>query len=394
MLRPSTGKEAVMPRKPIYPPPVRHNKARNQDYVRIAGRQIYLGPHDSDKARGAYARVLAEHAGGVKRPAPAGPAPPVSVVVESWLTAEAPRYADRGRERGQFLRVLTPLVRLYGPSPAAAFGWAELAALQQALASGSWMTDAERGERLRRKQPVGWCARVVNRQVVRVRTVWRWAERAGLVPPGRYAHLLSVSGLRAGDARVRHHAPVKPASWDDVRRVARCCHPAARAILLLCWWTGCRPGEARVLRPRDLDRAGPVWLYRPHRHKNEHRGQSRIVPLNKRAQAVLGPWLKAAAPDAYLFTPEPRRDGYRAALYTCFSLAQAIRRGGEKAGVAGLNLYRLRHSAKDRVTAQCGLDAARAFLGQKSILTTDGYGTTTDVRLAVEAAARLGGKKS
>jgi hypothetical protein len=56
----------------------------------------------------------------------------------------------------------------------------------------------------------------------------------------------------------------------------------------------------------------------------------------------------------------------------------------------GVCTYRARHAAKDRVTRELGLDAARSFLGQKSIATTDGYGEAIDLKTAVEAAKRLG----
>ena len=38
---------------------------------------------------------------------------------------------------------------------------------------------------------------------------------------------------------------------------------------------GCRPGEVRTLRPRDVDTNGDVWVYRPESHKTEHTGRER-----------------------------------------------------------------------------------------------------------------------
>jgi integrase len=43
--------------------------------------------------------------------------------------------------------------------------------------------------------------------------------------------------------------------------------------------TGMRPGEVMAMRGRDLDRNGPIWSYRPSRHKTQHRGFERLIAL-------------------------------------------------------------------------------------------------------------------
>ena len=61
-------------------------------------------------------------------------------------------------------------------------------------------------------------------------------------------------------------------------------------------------GEVMAMRGIDLDTSGPVWTYRPRRHKNLHRGQDRVIFLGPQAQQVLKPFLKPD-PQAYLFSP-------------------------------------------------------------------------------------------
>jgi integrase len=66
--------------------------------------------------------------------------------------------------------------------------------------------------------------------------------------------------------------------------------------------SGCRVGEVLSMRGCDLDLTGPVWVFRPARHKNRNRGIDRAVFLGPRAQAVVRPFLKTDR-QAYLFSP-------------------------------------------------------------------------------------------
>ena len=62
------------------------------------------------------------------------------------------------------------------------------------------------------------------------------------------------------------------------------------------------------MRPCDIDTTGPVWEYRPRRHKTEHHNDDgnpdldRVVYLGPKRQAVLRPLLPAD-PQAYVFSP-------------------------------------------------------------------------------------------
>jgi integrase len=74
------------------------------------------------------------------------------------------------------------------------------------------------------------------------------------------------------------------------------------AMVKLQLLTGCRTGEAMVMRAIDLNTAGPVWTYAPHRHKNQHRGKERVIYLGPQAQVVVKPFLTTDL-SAYLFSP-------------------------------------------------------------------------------------------
>ena len=62
--------------------------------------------------------------------------------------------------------------------------------------------------------------------------------------------------------------------------------------------TGCRPQEACLVRPCDVDRSGEVWCYQPATHKTEHQGRRRRV--------YIGP--KVAFPSRRLLAMAAARD--------------------------------------------------------------------------------------
>jgi len=390
-----------VPRKLTFPPyPRRPHGTTGKARITVQREQIYLGPFGSPESWEQYEQELARWRARPKlteadtQPRPT--APTVAEVAAGFAAHAQAHYSERGREVGQFALVLTPLVRLFGELPAARFRTAELEQLQLALASGSWMTAAEQERHRRRGLLVGLSRNVVNRRIVRVRTVWRWAERKGLVPAGSYEHLRTVPGLRRNARNVRVRPKVQPASWEAVKAVARAAEPAPRTMLLLQWWTGMRSAEVRAMRTADIDQAGPrvdgrtIWLYRPAAHKGDWREEAeespRVVPLGPKCQALLRAWLRPDAPAAHMFAPRRRR---RHPCYTVCSYAQAVRRAARRAGHPGFHAYQCRHAAKVRVTRAAGADAARAILGHRSIQTTQMYGSL-DVAHAVEVARRLG----
>jgi integrase len=375
-----------MARKSNWPPKVYFHRGTGQDRIRVNGRDIYLGPHGSPEARAEYARVVVTlAAGGVPPAKSSAPEETVSDVVSAWWAHAQGTYDPRGRELEQFQLSLAPLLRLYGPEPASTFDARALEVVRQAMAAGTWYTPeelAQRGERY----PAAWSRNVVNRRIVRIRTVWRWADSHGLVPHGNWGNLRTLKALAPNSRLARHTAPVEAATWHELRLVLRRVEPVPQAMLLLQWWAGMRSGEVRLMRPCEIDRTGPVWIYRPSEHKNAWRGQERAIPLGPKCQAVLGRFVRHAADTAYLFPPGR---GARTDHYTPFTYAQVVRRAAEAAGVPGFHPYRLRHAARLRITRERGLDAARAILGHKSLGTTNEYAAGVDLQTAVDAARHL-----
>ncbi len=397
-----------MPRSPKFPPTI-HTHKKGYAFVRVAGVERRLGPPGSDQARAAYAQVCAElqaHGGRLTPPDVQGDHVTVLDVCVRWFSEHAAHhYSERSREVEQYRHALRPLRRLFGHLPATAFGVDQLEALQRALASGSWMTEEEKAARQKTTRRLGWSRGVVNRQIVRVRTVWRWAERRRLVPEGRWAALCAVPGLSKAAKGVRHSPRPTPTSREDLDAVLPDCPPAVGAALELQWLAGMRSCEVRGMRTQDVDRSGDVWFYkvRPDYDKNSWREDHapRVVPLGPECQRVLAPWLRDGDAEGYVFRPQKqrrRRPGdhvaYRNTCYSRTGYAQAVRRACELASVrlgrtVKIIPYGGRHAAKDRITRAAGADAARAQLGQRSIEMTSHYGSL-DLEHASEVMKKIG----
>src|SRR5581483_10835254 len=107
-----------------------------------------------------------------------------------------------------------------------------------------------------------------------------------LIPEPVYRALATVRGLQAGRCDARESEPVTPVEWDVVRQTVRDVTPTVRAMILLQWHTGARPGEVCKIRTRDIDRTGTVWLYTVPMHKTVRTGKSRVIAIGRKGQAV------------------------------------------------------------------------------------------------------------
>lgn len=380
--------------KPVFPPQMRLHKPSGRARVRWLGREYYLGPFGSAEAAVRYGEWVAEHTpapGATRAPAPAttgqapaGPGyPTLGQALARWEAEEGPRFDPEGGSVGQYLRAFRPVLALYGMRSTSAFGLNELKAVR---------------DEMRR---LDWSARVVNRRVVRVRTVWRWFEEVGLAPPGSWGALQVLKPVPPGDRRYRHLPPLAPIDPGQYELLLLGCHPLLAAMVEVHYWSGMRSGELASMRAGDVEREGEVWLYRPRKHKNQWRGHDRLVLLGPRCQAALAPWLDGKSRDEWAFpchrgakrTDRPwswalRRRG--PSRYSVESYAQAFARACEGVGLPPYRPYQLRHSAKERITREHGLDVARAVLGDRSIEAAGRYASQRDMQTAREAASRLG----
>jgi integrase len=386
--------------------------------------RLLPGPYGSAESKKAYARLLLELEVS-PQPAARTPRDRAGLTVAELLLAYL-RFAQRhyrdpdGRPTGEYqhFKVVCRHVReLYGTTPAAEFGPLALKAVRQQFVAA------------------GWCRKTVNQQTERVRRVFRWAVAEELVPPAVHHALVAVAGLQKGRTAAPEPAAVGPVADAHVDATLPYLTRQVRGLVEFQRLTGCRPGEACAIRRADIDTGGAVWLYTPHRHKNQWRGKGRTIAVGPKAQEVLREFF-APDLDTYLFSPRQAVEEARAVRaanrktprypshmkrnaakrvkrprrvpaehYTARSYSVAVARAIEAANVAGQEQAKkerreftpiphwhpnqLRHTFATKIRKAHGLEAAQVLLGHSKADVTQVY-AEKNTALAVEIAAQLG----
>jgi integrase len=391
-----------MPRRTV--PKYRLHRPSGLAVVTLGGRDIYLGPHESKASRVEYDRLIAEWLLNGRQyvpPTEQESALTVSALMLAYIEHVEEYYVRDGKpshEQGDVKRALRLVRELYGPTPAAAFGPVALRACRERL--------IERG--LNRKS--------VNVYTWRIKRMFRWGVANELVPASVFHGLEAVEGLRRGHTRAPEGKKVLPVPEEDVKGILDQVSAPVAAMIRLQWLTGMRPGEVVILREADIDRTGEEWEYRPARHKTEHHGHDRVVPLGPQCREILQPFLEGAE-GGYLFRPahaerarhvkqrlarrtpmtpsqrarKPRskREKSLQPHYGVASYRRAITRACDKAGVPHWTPHRLRHSAATRFRREFGIETTRMILGHRSSVITEIY-AEPDWQKATEAMRRVG----
>ena len=402
----------------------KYGKHRQSGQARVVlnGQHFLLGTYGSAASKREYDRLIAEWvAAGRQLPAPADELTVTMLVAKFWEHAQAYyRHADGTptSEVESFRHALRPLRRLYGDTRAVDFSPLCLKALRNVMTQPSTVKDKNG----KTKALKGWCRTMTNRQIARIKHVFKWAAAEALIPPSVHHGLAVVRALTKGRCDARESEKVGPAPREHVEAALKHLPPQVAAMVRLQLLTGARGGELRRLRTCDVDTSGPdvtlpdgrkakVWRFRSVEHKTAHHGHAREIRFGPKAIEVLEPLLK---PDlqAYVFSPadadawrreqarlrrktpvqpsqvkraeEARRNAHRRQRrprdhYTKDSYARAIARACAKAGVPAWHPHQLRHNAATDLRRQYGLEVARAVLGQKS-------GAVTEIYAEVDAA--------
>jgi integrase len=292
-----------MPKLNGRPPKYRHHKSTKRGYVEFQGRPIYLGRFNTPASWERYHRIIHEWlaSGRIVQPEQivglASATHGVQVrglILAFWRHAKIYYRKPDGtptselNTQKQALRVLR---RLYGRTPAADFGPKRLKAVREAMIAK------------------GWSRPHINKQISRIKSMFRWAVENELVPAGAHQALLAVKHLRKGRCGdVLEPKPVEPVGDEHVACVLPYLPAAVAAMVRFQLVTGMRPQEVVNIRGCEIDRSNQVWLYRPAHHKTAHHGKSRDIYLGAQAQEILRPYLKLD-PTAHLFSPAESERG-------------------------------------------------------------------------------------
>lgn len=391
-------------------PKYRVRPDRDTAFVEVEGRRVSLpGQANSAASKDAYRRLINEYLLRKQSQSPAEPLRPqweitVGEVVLAYLDHCELYYGNAGHTRSNEYDncrlCLRPLVALYGDLPACNLTPAEVKAMRDRLATGSWKSAAA-------KKPIqAWSRGHINVAVTKIKRMLRWGVEEGIVSPTVSALIGSIAPLKKGRSAAKESPPVEPVAAEVVADTLPYLPSVVAAMVELQQLTGMRSDNLCSLRPCDVDRSGEIWLYRPAKHKTGHRGRTLVIPIGPKGQVVLRPYLDRPA-DAYCFSPREvgkytaKRDRkrIRGTRYITNTYRNAVRRAVKKANIerAKKNLpklpywhpHQLRHLRTEQVKRAGGLEAARAFLGHSSVRTTEIY-DARDLDLARHIAREIG----
>jgi integrase len=248
-----------------------------------------------------------------------------------------------------------------------------------------------------------------------IKLMFKWAVAEEMVPPGVYHGLQTVAGLEEGRTTARESEPVGAVADELVEATLPHLNRLVATMARLQRLTGMRSGELVIMRAIDIDRSGPIWLYRPASHKGEHHDKDRVIALGPRAQSLVKEFLHLG-PTAYFFSPRQAEEERRQALrtrrrtkvqpsqvsrkskhprkqpgshYTPESYWRSIAYACEKAGLPHWHPHQLRHSHATEVRRRFGLEAAQVALGHSSADVTQVY-AERNLQLAESVAQAVG----
>ncbi len=376
-----TGKrEIAMPRRPSVPRYCLH-KQSGQAVVFINRKQRYLGPYDSPESREAYGQVLAELARGSDLKAAQGTASSalkVSELLLKYFTGELPRFSrdERHCQRGA-IRILR---QMFGETPVFSevagmgFGPLKLRLVRDAMVAGdSKAVDAQ--GKLKPRKP--WSREFVNKQIKRLRAIFRWGVSWEIVPQSVADALSSLGPLKVGETEAVDYAPRLSVTASDITAVRERLKPRDRDILDLMLMTGARPGELIGLKVGDVDRSGDTWRCELEKHKTAHKGKQRVLHFNRQAQAILLRHAKADLTARFFIT-------------TRSTFSNTIKATCIAAGITPWVPHQLRHTVATKVADEMGLEFSQRLLGHSDSAMTEHYARAAEKK-AREAVQRLEG---
>lgn len=411
-------------KKPRIPKRCLH-KATNQAYVRLNGEVTYLGDYDNPASQERYDRLIAEWLANGRQPLQGDADLSVTQLCINYCRYATKRYSrEDGTPTGTLGHVkdaLRDLRQLYGRTPADEFGPKKLAALQKHMTN------------TRRDGKNGMLARnTVNARIGVIKRMFKWAVAQQVVPSDVWYGLAAVDNLRAGEAK----APKKvtPVSEAAKNAVLEYVSPVVATMIELQWLTGMRSHEVCSMRPKNIDRTGGLWKYRPAQHKTEHHGHERLIHLGPLAQKLIAPFIEREE-HKRLFTPEEsefwhrhrrtlrrktdRRWGNRVGTnrvrqpkrrpgheFTPSAYRQTIGRGCDMAFKPPPELegtererwvkdhrwtpHQLRHAAATRIRKQYGLEVAALLCGHSSAKVTEAVYAERDYTKVQQVVAAVG----
>lgn len=351
------------------PPKYCLHKATGQAYVRLNGRDHYLGKHGSSESLQKYSALIAEDAAGavIVNANRATPQSGLSIteIILAYRKHAAKYYVKDGKPTDEVACIksaLRDLLNLYPDLPADNFGPIAMKAVRQKMVEA------------------GWTRRFCNQSVGRIRRMFKWAVESELIEPTVLMKLQAVAPLMPGRSDAREHTPRHSVPQETIEKIKRKVPERTRDMIDLWLLTGARPGELLKLTPEMIDRktykSKGVWIAELKDHKTAYRGKQRILVFGKKSQAILSRYI-TVAPSARLFN------------VTRATVSHSMKMACEELGIPVVTPHWLRHTAATRVRQNYGLDAAQVTLGHSKADITELY-AGLDLEKAIMVARDAG----
>lgn len=348
------------------------HKPTGQARVYINGKSHYLGKYGSEESRKLYGDLVGKLLSGqtidpfarTKQPADQSSESglTISELVLAFMRHAEGHYVKNGKPTSEIhcLKSATrPLIELYAFTTVDGFGPLMLKAVREKMVAA------------------GWCRSVINKNVGRIRSIFRWGVENEMVSAVTLQRLQAVSPLLSGRTEAQDNPAKAPATEEQVQAVRKHVSPLVRDLIDVQRLTGARAGELLLMTPAKIDRTKDVWLYDVDGHKTAHHGHRRIIAIGSRAQVILKRRMQRLKPNDRVF--KIRRDSY----------TLAVRRACQEHDIPPWTPHQLRHAAGHEIRSKFGLEHVQATLGHAEFAMSEVYAKATLER-AVEVAAAVG----
>lgn len=331
-----------MPRPKVSIPKYSKHGPSGQAVVYLDRRRIYLGKFGSPESKRKYAELIASRSSGLDPELLAPDAPSVSVneVCLAFVKNVMPKYRTADGKPSDEQECLKGVIRilreLFGESPATKFGPVKLRTAREAMIGR------------------GWKRSYINKQVGRVRFIFRMAASWEMIPATVVVALKTMEPLRAGDSKAPESVPRRAVPAEHIEAAKKHLRERNRDLIDLLLVTAARPGEILSLTTQMIDRSGEVWFADLARHKTAHHGHARTLHFGPKAQAILMKYLRPLNPSVRLFPIQRKTFG------------QAVKDACVKAKVPPFTPHWLRHTAVTNVVDEVDLDSAQALAGHST----------------------------
>lgn len=335
--------------------------------VRIGGKDHRLGRYDTAASRAEYDRIIGIWlANGRRAIETVGIS--VAALCSAYLTHAKTYYRKNGKptdEQACIRAVTKRLLELFPADDANDFGPLKLEILRNLL------IDQDN------------CRGYINKQIGRVRRIWRWGVSRELVAAETYTALMTLEGLKANRTAARETAPIEPVSPAIVdKTLKQIIKPTTADMIKIHRLIGCRPGELVSMKPSEITESETVWVYIPSDHKTNHQSRSRQIVIGPKAHKILTKYLNGQ-PNQPCFKLNNGKP-YQPSHYRHHIRSACIR-----AKVPIWTPNQLRHSVATSIRSTHGLEAAQVVLGHAKADVTQIY-AERDLQKAKQVMEEVG----